>query len=654
LRVVSIAGRRLSPLATVGILAGAAAALRFAGAVQMRSPLLYPDEYIHTALARSIVDGTFPHVRGGSVSFFSYLGPLLMAPAWVIQDVDVAYRVAQALGCIAFATAAFPAYLLARRLGVRPNGAVAAALLTLVGSNGVWSGDLMAEPYAYALFVVAVLVGTEAIAHPTAWRQVAVVACALGLPLVGGAQFATFGVAYLPAALLGGPRWSLRAFAREQWVVLAAVAAGAVAAAIAIASGSRLRITWETATISFNYPLVESAQWFGVNLFVFAIGCGWVIVPLAAVGLWRLVASIEARQRAFGTLSVILIALQLAEATPFGVNVDTVLERYAFYGAPLVAVAFAWAVQELRPGRALAAVAYAAAAAALLLPVVPPLLAADVTESATLRGLAELETDALPAVAIWGPALTLLAAATAWRRVARERALVAVAVAVCVFISVGASRHFVGKTRENEAFRADTRDDAAFVTWAGSDALDLMRTLFWNRNLERVLILGPGGSSDGFPYRSATVGPGGAVLAAAGGGRLTGPYVFGPDTVVAQRGARWTRRRQALAVEEKAPPLVALGWDARTGIVGPAGRILAAAGARPARSRRAAEEPRRQAEDVPVRVPARRRYARSSSPGGAPPPRFPCRRGPCSPAASASASARPDSSPAVRRASRAR
>src|SRR5215208_3502868 len=166
---------RMPPLAVVAMLAVAAAAAHFVVAVQVRRPLLYPDEYIHTALARSIVDGTFPQIRGGSVSFFSYLGPLLMAPAWVIGDVEVAYRVAQALGCLAFASAAFPVYLLARRIGVRANGAVAAAFLTLVISNGVWSGDLMAEPYAYPLVVVAVLVGSETIARPTAWRQLAVV-----------------------------------------------------------------------------------------------------------------------------------------------------------------------------------------------------------------------------------------------------------------------------------------------------------------------------------------------------------------------------------------------------------------------------------------------------------------------------------------------
>src|SRR5215208_6682208 len=200
---------RMPPLAVVAVLAVAAAAAHFVVALQVRRPLLYPDEYIHTALARSIVDGTFPHIRGGSVSFFSYLGPALMSPAWLVDDVDVAYRLAQALGCIAFSAAAFPAYLLARRIAVSAHGAVIAALLTLVASSGVWTVGLLAEPYAYPLLLFAVLVGVGAIASPTVPRQLGVMALAVALPLVGGTQFVVFALAYLPASFLAGP-WSLR------------------------------------------------------------------------------------------------------------------------------------------------------------------------------------------------------------------------------------------------------------------------------------------------------------------------------------------------------------------------------------------------------------------------------------------------------------
>src|SRR5215218_8846847 len=125
---------RLPPLVAVGALAAAAAALRFVVAVQVRTPLFYPDEYIHTALA---------------------------------------------LGCIAFASAALPAYALARRIGASTDGAVIAALLALVIPGGAFTVSLLAEPYAYPLLLLAVLVALDTIAAPTVWRQLAV--CGLAL-----------------------------------------------------------------------------------------------------------------------------------------------------------------------------------------------------------------------------------------------------------------------------------------------------------------------------------------------------------------------------------------------------------------------------------------------------------------------------------------
>ena len=574
---------RLPPLVAVGALAAAAAALRFVVAVRVRAPLFYPDEYIHTALARSVSDGTFPHIRDGSVSFFSYLGPLLMSPAWFVDDVEVAYPLAQALGCIAFASAAFPAYALARRIGASTDGAVIAALLALVIPGGAFTVSLLAEPYAYPLLLLAVLVALDAIAAPTVWRQLAVCVLALALPLVGGAQFVVFGIAYLPAALFAGSR-SLRGFVREQAVVLGAVAVGAAALVALVAAGgsARLEHTYETATLSFDYPLGGTVQWFGVNLFVLAIASGWVIVPGAAIGFWRLAGSADPRRRAFGALSVLLLALMVLEASPFGVNADTVLERYAFYGAPLVAIAFVWAAEEVRFGRAFVAVALIAAVAALLLPVVPPLLSTTIDESPTLLALSNLDIGGAGAAVVWGPVFTLLALLVAWRGADHPRLLGLGAVAVCVLTSAGVSRTFVDRSQGIEILRVDVPHGAAFVTWAGAAPFDLMDAMFWNRDLTRVLIVGGGSASDTFPYTAARLASPGRFVRA-DGEVLRGPFVFGADTVVADRGTRSKPASSPLGVRESGPALLAFGWDRRSRFLGLGGWIGAAADDRPGR-----------------------------------------------------------------------
>jgi len=221
---------RPSPLQATALVAGASLLVRFLIAWRVETPILFPDEYIHTALARSIVDGTFPHVRGGSVNFLSYLAPALMAPWWLISNVEVAYRVEQFVNCLVFSAAAFPAFLLARRIGIAGYGATVVALLAVLVPDGVYTMNLIAEPYAYPAMLLATLIAVDAIARPSAWRQAAVIAASGVLVLLAGAQMVVFGAAYVPASFLAR-RGSVRGYLRDQALVLAAIVVGAVTAA---------------------------------------------------------------------------------------------------------------------------------------------------------------------------------------------------------------------------------------------------------------------------------------------------------------------------------------------------------------------------------------------------------------------------------------
>jgi hypothetical protein len=576
LRVVLAGLRRPSPAAAAAILALASAGVRYAVAVNVATPLLYPDEYIHSALARSIVNGTFPDIRGGSVPFFSYLAPLLMAPAWLISNVEIGYRVAQAFGCIAFATAAAPAYLLARRIGVTGYRATAVAALALVVPDGLYTSGLLAEPYTYPVFLLGVLVAVEAIGAPTTRNQLALVGIALVLPLLAGAQMVVFGAAYLPAAYIVGPH-SPRAFLKAQRMIFIAIATGVVllAAAVAESPSGRLAHVYQTGTQSFHYPLEKSLGWYAADLFVITLAAGWVIVPGAALGLWSLLRSGDLRRKGFGVLTLVLLAGLILEATPFGVNVNVVEERYAFYGVPLIVAAFAVAWEEgLLHGRALWLITALAAAVAVLLPVDGPLLASGTDEAPTLHGLGQLA----PAGAVeWAP---LLAAAVLVGALWRRGTWIAV-VAICIglVVSAGASWNLIQTSRRAPDVRADAPSGSSVLTWAGGDPYVLMRTLFWNPRIGRVLVLGPGIAPDSYPAQSVRLAPGPRVETPAGQ-QLSGPYVFTRDGVVLGGGRRIERGTTMFV--ERAPSVVALGWDRRDGWVAPGASIFAAGGRRPA------------------------------------------------------------------------
>jgi hypothetical protein len=108
-----------------------------------------------------------------------------------------------------------------------------------------------------------------------------------------------------------------------------------------------------------------------------------------------------------------------------------------------------------------------------------------------------------------------------------------------------------------------------------------MEILFWNRGISRVLVLGGGDASDGYPAIDAALARGGAFVAS-GQRRLAGPYVFGPDMLVVAPGVP-IRQQSTVLTLTRAPSVVVTGWYRRTGYVGLAGSIEAVAESRPMR-----------------------------------------------------------------------
>ena len=287
------------------------------------TPNYFPDEGIYGTLSRSLAHGHLPAVRGQVAHFPALLQPLLTAPAWWFGSLDTGYRITQAIEAGAVSTAALAVWWTARRLGVGPGGAFAAAAISLAVPDAGYAGWVLAEPFAYPLFIAAVGTGAVALARPTRRAQSTFLAFAL-LATFARMQLAVLLLAYLVSAIL------LRRM-RAQRVVIGGLS---LAVLVALAGGLGY---YRKAPAAFH--LVSPAT-LGRNLMVLAIAAGWIIVPAGLLGLWGAFArSRSEEERAFGAFALVSGAAVVAEATLYG-DGGVVHERYGCYVLPLVAIGF--------------------------------------------------------------------------------------------------------------------------------------------------------------------------------------------------------------------------------------------------------------------------------------------------------------------------
>ena len=178
-------------------------------------------------MARSFLETGRPTIRGADAVFPSLLQPIITAPTWLASDVWVSYRLTQAIGAVVMSLVAAPVFVLARKLGLGRPMALVAAALSLAVPDLLFASWVMAEPFAYPLFVASVLAGSVAIAEPRRRNGVAFVALA-GLTAFARAQFAVLPFCFAAAVLIVGLRERrLRATLREQALPLGIFGAAA-------------------------------------------------------------------------------------------------------------------------------------------------------------------------------------------------------------------------------------------------------------------------------------------------------------------------------------------------------------------------------------------------------------------------------------------
>jgi hypothetical protein len=549
---------RRAPAPWLVAIVGASFLVRTAVAWLRTTPVFFPDEYIYAALGRSLAESGRPLIRGGSAHFPALLQPLLTAPAWLVDDVGVAFRLVQAIGALAMSLTAIPVYLLALRLGLSRRIALALAALAVLVPDLVYASFVASEPFAYPLVLSAVAAMIAAITRPTKRAQLAFVAFA-GLAALARVQLAVLPAVFLGATLLTGLRERrTRAALREQLLPLALFA---IPLAALVVSGPVRALGPYRAVLGFNPDPIELVRWIGWDAMSLAYASGWVVVPGALIGLWLALARPRSRgEIAFGAATVLLALALLAEAGVLQASLTEggeIQERYVFYLVPLAGIAFALYAARGWPLRLPHLVL---AAALVLVSVRVPLsgfaVVSTLDASPILYGVywltGELGHPSSAAVVVAAAVAVLTAAGVAGSL--RPRLGTPVALALAIFATAAASAGAVAfdvtstsATKRtylpaDPSFvdRASLRHVALLQSWGGRRAPTLEH-LFWNRSIDRVLLLPGAGPVDAFRSDRITVGDDGALLIR--GVQFRGPLlVDGYGSYVRLRNARVVAR----------------------------------------------------------------------------------------------------------------
>lgn len=559
---------------------------------------LFPDEYIYASIGRSLAESGRPQIRGASAHFPALLEPILTAPAWLVHDVGTAYRLVQTIGALAMSLAAIPVYVLARRLGLSQRMGLALAALAVLVPDLVYASFVTSEPFAYPLVLAAVAAATAALTRPTRRAQVAFVVFA-ALATLARAQFVVLPVVFFVAVLAQGTcERRVRAALREQILPLSLFLLPALGLVVA---GPFHVLGYYHTVLGLRLHPAGFLRWTGWDAMVLAYASGWIIVPGALLGLWLALRRPGSRtELAFGMTAGLLGVALMAEAGLLQTNssgqtgsyvLNEIKERYVFYLAPLAGICFALYA---RRGWPLRLPHLALTAALVIVSIRVPLsgfaVASTLDASPILYGVHWLTgelgrpSSASLVVAVTVALLSTLGVAGSRRPRLGTPLALACALFATAAASAGAVAFDVTSTRATrDAYlpadpsfvdRSGLRHVALLQSWGGRQAASLQQ-LFWNRSVDRLLLLPGAGAIDVFRSDPVTVGGDGSLLA--GGSPFRGPLlVDGYGSYVRLRGAHVVVRGPVSALWAPAgEPRLALyaigryydGWLADAGVL---------------------------------------------------------------------------------------
>lgn len=529
-RAVSTARRLATAPFAVAALVALSSVIHAVLAWRRATPGYFPDEYMYAELGRSLLESGTPLVRGESAQFLPLLYPLLTAPAWLWEDVELAYRTVQAFNAVTMSLAAIPVFLIARRLRVGDRLAVGAAGLAVALPELLYSSSLQAESLAYPLALAAVAAAVAAVERPLLRLQLAFLACS-GLAAFSRLQLAVLPLCYLAAIVaVGLHERRLRASLREHWLGVGASLAF-VAGGLGLALGGTLGLYGSLT--EYSVEPVGAVKAIGVNALVLAYAVGWAIVPGALLGLALALGRPRTRgELAFGVLAVSLLAFLLLQAALVG-DVGRVQERYAIYALPLLICMFTLYASRGWPAlRAHALLAAVAATAAAVVPLAGYAAGGGSGQSFVLVSLRQLERalgDVGLASLAFAGAGAVLSAIVLFAASLRPRLATALALATTAVVGVGMTTAASSYYQDSRSILravylpadpswvdAATTGPVTLIVAPRSARADLHTTLFWNRSVQRLVLLAASGRPDPFAAPLAELDGAGRLVGVAG------------------------------------------------------------------------------------------------------------------------------------------
>ena len=534
-------------------------------------PRYFPDEYVYTAIARSLGAGHAPSVRGAPAHFPALLEPVLAAPLQALFSPELAYRLTQAENALLMSLAAVPVYLLARRLSLSAGYALACAAFAVLIPDLVYASYTLSDPVGYPLALAAVAASVAAVAKPSRGSQIAFLALA-GLAVFARVQYVVIPAAFVVAAVAADRRRVLRT-QRLPLGVLGLPVLGALGLGAS-------RVLGYYSHVVHLHVGGSLARWAATDLFLLALSTGVVLVPGALVALARPRGRTET---AFAVVAAVLAAGLVLEAALYASNgSDRFQERYLFSLLPLVPVAFGLYLKHGRPGRtAVGAVALLLLTASARIPLSGYAAAVGKTDSPFLFAVFRLERLAGTASGALVVALVAAAgalAAVAVSRFGRGQLALAGTLGFVTLTSLGAIVNDAANALE---VRKDYLPrDVSWVDAAGAGPVTLVQTLgsprdqaveqlYWNRTVTHEVRLGNAQPTDVYAAPILRIGRDG-TLAGVGGSVLFQGYAatarFQNASAVAHAGSF------TLWSADSAPRLGLLergrfsdGWLTRTG-----------------------------------------------------------------------------------------
>jgi hypothetical protein len=200
-------------------------------------PVLFPDEFRYSHLARGLADGTGMDWRGEHIGQSAALYVYFITPAWGLFSSTVdAYHASKVLGTLALCSQLIPVWLLARDL-VGPRLALVPAVLSVAGTWMLTSAETVTEVLAFPLTTAALCTAVMALRRPGSrlgWLAFLLLALATWARIQVAVLVPALLVAFLLDALRDPTRRAERLRAHRPYLVVAAVVfAGLVLVALA-------------------------------------------------------------------------------------------------------------------------------------------------------------------------------------------------------------------------------------------------------------------------------------------------------------------------------------------------------------------------------------------------------------------------------------